>query len=292
MPKPFNQKLHDDITALSSLTKGTSEYKKEFKRIMQAHNICRATVYNELSKHVPGSYKKYESTGRTVEISSKEIISVSNLIDDGWSNKYIRSFMSFELGFSYSETRLKKVKHLLNLNGKPVLPETPPEYYIEKAPEQDICREEITFKGNIRRLFSALAKLEKMPETTVIKIKLNGKIYKVSKMIIKSCLDRIAASAEMEGKNIEEIIRFNIESILLDNSANYKNGAFISPAGILQLDAARRSISSSSPYNRSICSHGGYNIDDIYSVVEHFSPTVSREDVIEFIKSKNGENKR
>lgn len=296
MPKPFNKQLHKDILLLKKIAhaKGTPEYKKVFNGIMQFHGISKATIYNELAKEVPGSYKDYESKGRTVEISPREIDTVSELLKAGKTIDFIKNHMSIELGFSYSSIRLNKVKCILNSNGKPLDP------LILNEDEAEINQashgktsvdlkqtEPVKFKGNIRKFFYRLSHVEKISKDRTIRIDMEGNVFPVNKAMVKSFFDMLAASGETGGKSKEEIFRFNMETILLNESDMYRRGVYIAPGGVKQLESVRKSLAETSPDNEKNNSKGGYNLDDIHMAVSHFSPNTTRDDVVRFLKSRS-----
>lgn len=294
MPKPFNKQLHKDILLLKSIThaKGTSGYKKVFNGIMQFHGISKSTLYNELSKEVPGSYKEYETKGRTVEISRIEIDTVNELLKAGKTMEFIKDHMSVELGFSYSAYRLDRVKYILNSAGKPLNPsilnvdeteDIPAEP--DNTPAKTNIKEPVKFKGNIRKFFYRLSHIEKISKDRTIKIDMEGNVFNVHKGLVKSFFDIMAASGETGGKSKEEIFRFNMETILLNESDMYRRGVYIAPGWIKQLESVRKSLAETSPENEKNNSKGGYNLDDIHMAVSHFSPNTTREDVVRFIKS-------
>lgn len=114
---------------------------------------------------------------------------------------------------------------------------------------------------------------------------MEGNVFPVNKGLIKSFFDIMAASGETGGKSKDEIFRFNMETILLNESDMYRKGVYIAPGWIKQLESVRKSLAETSPENEKNKSKGGYNLDDIHMAVSHFSPNTTREDVVRFIKS-------
>jgi len=78
--KKFNKALNVDITELKTLyiKKDKTEFKKLKAEIMQKHNISRATVYREIAKEVPGSYRqpKYSNSAPEITAYEKELVRV------------------------------------------------------------------------------------------------------------------------------------------------------------------------------------------------------------------------
>jgi len=296
MPKPFNQKLHNDILLLKSIAhaKGTPQYKKVFEGIMMLHGISKATVYNELAKEIPGSYKDYESRGRTVEITRKEAETVYMLLKEGKTIDFIKNHMTVELGFRYSNLRLNKVKQKLNSAGLALKPVKPSEVHTEAGPGASGSNhvnsspaEPVKFKGNIRKFFYMLSHIEKISDDKTIKIEIEGNVFDVNKNLVKSFFDILAASGETGGKSKDEILRLNIETILFHKTEKYSNGVYVEAGKLKQLESIRKSLAQTAQVKSDNSSKGGYNLDDITDAVSHFSPKTSREEVVRFIKGRS-----
>lgn len=326
MSKPFNHSLNKDILSLKAHqgSKKETSYKQLMASVMQKYNISKATLYKELSKDVPGSYKQYETKGRAVPIGLKEANMVKDMLSRAISSEEIRKTMSIELGFSYSVRRLNKVKQHIKegailegvrsfdtyssplnisrnedtcktkkieinideLKTSSELSNTLRKLNDEAGGKYGTSNPVVFFKGNLRKLFYRLSMLSKMQPNIPIRLNIYGYERKVNPRIIKGCLDQIAASASTDGMDADEIIRFNIQTILLNESNDYKRGFYISPRDIKSLESARRSLSSTSAAVNSPQS-GGYALDDVLEAVKYFSPDVKREELMNYIKIKN-----
>jgi hypothetical protein len=202
--------------------------------------------------------------------------------------------MSLELGFRYTPYRIYKVKELLasgkKLNGS--MPVVSPAASIASARlleegsnikliPQD---EPVEFKGNIRRLFYRLSMINFIDPERPIKINLAGNIIESSSRVIMDCFGHIIYSAMNKGDHITQSCRFEMETILINEMEQVKCGNRISPAGLKQLESIRKSLLDTDPANigRSPL-HGGYDLDDVYRAVSHFSPNITRDDVVKFM---------
>lgn len=319
--KPFNQLLHNDIMELKSYTGSHDEasYKQLMKKVQTKHGISRTTLYNEISKDVPGSYKAYESRGRVVPLTQKEAIMVKEMLQHGKTTEEIRNTMSIELGFSYSARRVNSVKQQINHGAileseEPINPapnNTDTEVNDKPKPCIDINIDgvktsaelgalvkklagapgagefTVNFKGNLRRLFYRLSVLSKLDPKKPVKLNIYGYEREVSPRTIKGCLDQLAGSALTGGMDTDESIRFNIQTLLLNESNEYKRGLYIKPSEIKSLESARRSLISSPAGSGGSALSGGYSLDDVYGVVTFFKPRVKREEVVNYFKSRN-----
>lgn len=334
--KPFNQLLHNDILKLKSYTGSHNEasYKQLFRSVLARHKISRPTLYKELSKDVPGSYKPYESRGRAVPICQKEAEMVKDMLSRAKTSEEIRNTMSIELGFSYSVRRLNRVKQHIKEGAllgsvrsydtysspfnlpKSEVTDKPIQNVINKEMNKEISHEinidkvkssmelsgavkklkveggtggfVVNFKGNLRKLFYRLSMLSKMDPAKAIKLNIYGYEREVSPRTIKSCLDHIASSASTGGMDTDENIRFNIQTILLNESNDYKRGFYIKPSDIKSLESARRSLAATSAGKGGTAAvSGGYSLEDVYEAVSYFSPGARRDELINYFKMKN-----
>lgn len=316
MPKKINEILIRDVATLKRLQfmKDEIAYKQLFESVMQRHSISRPSLNYELSKDFPRDVKRYDSRGRTVPIGLQEAEMVKEMHSKAKTGKQIQEVMSLELGFSYTYRRLQKVKQLIKegsllesirsigcyndpqynnseaVNGEKVNSEAANGQKVNgqmvngesgNGKSVNVNKEHAEFKGNLRRLFYRLARLAKMDPLEPVSLVVAGISYKVHPRVIKSCLDHIAASASNNGADTDDIIRFNIQTILLNESNDYKRGFYISPGGLKQLEVTRKSLAAVSKGKKG---SGGYTLNDLYSTVSYFSPGVSKAKVINYLK--------
>lgn len=108
----FNKQLHDDINQLKVLhaKKDKTDFKKQKALVMERHNISKATVYRELKKDVPGTYKtpKYDPPIREVTEVEKE--QVRGMLLKQIPIEQIRSTMEKRSGCSYSWDRIDRIR--------------------------------------------------------------------------------------------------------------------------------------------------------------------------------------
>ncbi|MBZ0201864.1 MAG: hypothetical protein K8I03_02480 [Ignavibacteria bacterium] len=267
MTKPFNKSLNADINLLKNVkvAEDSAEYKDFFNRIMKKHGISRTTMFVELAKDTPGSYKKHDHSGRKFPITKKEAEMVKELLFKRKSQSFICKAMSNELGFNYTLRRLAKAKGEIIALGNPHDPKGIPA---------------TKFQGNIRRLFHKFAELDLSNPNQVYWINFEGVETPFTSTFIKETMDRAAAFAAAAksginpagGMTLEDIYRYDMQTILLDELRQIKNGRYASPRDIKNLDAIRRSLAQSNQT-------AGYTLDDVLRAVQHYAPSATKDDV-------------
>ncbi len=284
MPKPFNKSLHDDISLLKSAKSGTNspEYQKLFSAIMEKHKLSRSTIYEELTKEIPGIYR---TKSMTVPIEKVEILMVKKLLLSGVKTAEIIKILNEELGINYTPKRLAKIKkHIASAK------KTGTEFTMEMGEGIGYVNSQalpapIPVIGELRKMFYRFAKLKIDSDSLRLaySISIGSKTYHISGRVIKDCLDHIVYSAANGGKDIEELSRFDMETILLDQLHSVKRGYYMSPAGIKQLESIRKSLSASDAARSN-----AYNFFDVYRVVKQFAPKARRHEIATFLNNKFG----
>jgi len=266
MPKPFNSELHKDIIALKKVAVvmgPNADFRHMFRSIMRVHNISRTTVYNELAKDYPGTYQPPGKQKNDPPFSSEEITAVKDLLFNRIPANTIVKTMSSLLGFRYSKTRLDNVKKFIKngVNQDDSIPGNNPDY------TRDLM---------IQNIFKKLSGFDLSDKHRVHAIELDGMTYHVNSRVIKDCLLHLAASAAAGGKDISEVTRFDMETILLNEIDTYKhNIRHFSPADIRQLNAIRLTLFKNESKNNAAKD----NFSDICRIVKHFAPNALRRDI-------------
>lgn len=287
MPKKFNKELHEDVNTLKLVYENNDpdDFRTVFNGTLKKHNISRATLYREINKKIPGMYKTFNRKAVRCPVSNRDLKLVSELKEKGKTYNEMREALSLEFGFSYSAQRLKKVLGMLGdlKNKSSNLPAGTPGEHTEAVSTKHGAGQPIEFDGDIRKLFLDIALYDKLDSVDHIEINLKGKLCKVSSPLVKNCLKRMAISAGHGGKSVPEIIKFNVEQVLLQESENYKNGMYIAPVGVRQLVLACRTLEAAAEAAKKR-PRGGYDMDAVYAAVAKFSPRTPRDAVARFLK--------
>lgn len=110
--KKFNKELNKDINGLKRLhmLKDKSEFKKMKLKIMAKHKISKATIYREMKKEVPGSYKNPNYKPPARRVTAEEMELVRGMLYRQKTIEQIRSEMESSLGESYSWDRIDLIR--------------------------------------------------------------------------------------------------------------------------------------------------------------------------------------
>ena len=120
---PFNKQLNTDINNLKKLhaKKDKTEFKRAKAEIMKRHNISKATVYREMKKDVPGSYKTPNYSTHKIPITDKEKRMVRELLLKQHTLQDICLIMEKQTGESYNWDRVDKIRKELEKAGLPIM---------------------------------------------------------------------------------------------------------------------------------------------------------------------------
>ncbi|MEO8514975.1 MAG: hypothetical protein ABI543_15565, partial [Ignavibacteria bacterium] len=208
--------------------------------------------------------------------------------------RHISKTMSLELGFRYTPYRIYKVKELTasgkKISGKePVIEPSASRFSARLLEEGNIAPvamedKPIEFKGNIRRLFYRLSMIDLIDPERALKINISGNIIQVSSRTIKNCFAYMVYSALHNGSDIPGSCRFEMEAILISELESIRLGNKLTPSALRQLEGIRRSLHALPKSEDSSALNGGYNMDDIYRAVSHFSPNTTRDQVVKFME--------
>ncbi len=293
--KPFNEQLNKDITELKELYASTGPrsgaYKGRFRSIMQHHKISRSTMFEELSKEVPGAYKTRDRMNRRIPVGEDEIQEVKELIYKRKSYLDIRKTMELSLGFPYSERRLLKVKKLIasGIMSKLRVPNDnikeprdgikgvlPPNAVAVKPAVASKPTTLGNIKPGINNLFYTLSGFDLTDKSLIHNVILGDEVHPVSSLVIKESLAHIAASAANSGMHIHEVTRFEMESLLLWQIKQVRLGKYITPAGLKQLESIRKSLDRAD----STAEKSAMELEAVYKTVKLFAPNALRADIM------------
>lgn len=174
--KKYNKEFAEDIALLKNLhaKKDKAEFNALKSEIMQKYKISKATVYREIKKEVPGTYKIPNYNPQKMDITKEEALMVRELLLQGRQNQEIMKIMTRELGIHYYWDRFDRARKMAEELDESVY---------------DPQRSYFPVRGNM--FFEMLMGIEYMAEDTYKEIDINGEKIRVSKRsaeLIKICL--------------------------------------------------------------------------------------------------------
>ncbi|MCC6865446.1 MAG: hypothetical protein IT280_04735 [Ignavibacteria bacterium] len=112
--KEFNKELSDDIALLKALhaKKDKSEFNAFKDELMNKHSISKATLYREMRKDMPGTYKVPNYNPPKMDITIEEALMVRELLLQGRQNQEIMKIMTRELGIHYYWDRFDSARKI------------------------------------------------------------------------------------------------------------------------------------------------------------------------------------
>ena len=124
--KSFNPELNKDILALKPLwiQKDKTKFHKAAGEAMAKHGISLSTIYREMKKNIPGSYKMPNHKGPESPITEKEINMVKELMLKKVPVLNIGRIMEAETGEKYSWKKIDELRQIvdrrINESGAPL----------------------------------------------------------------------------------------------------------------------------------------------------------------------------
>jgi hypothetical protein len=290
-PKFFDEELNRDITRLLALKKAPGrearkKYWALFEDIKKHHKICSSTIYGEMRKDRPGTYKGHVYHSLNIPVTPEEQRMFEELLARKMIISEIQKYMSRTLGIPYGSKRVMRLRKMIAANPSPPA-------------------EPSAFDDNIRALFYSFSKLDLSdPEAShIIRLqpdpdpnidkgkgsKAKPAQYKVSTDALKDALDIIIYSAESGGLKTSAIHRIKMEQMLSRRMHFVEKGLSITTPEMRQLEAIRKSLEQSpqSPQSQGLSP----DIRVLVDCVREFNPEASIPDIIASAAKHSEKNK-
>lgn len=224
--KEFKQQLHDDVVRLKKLRikRDKTDYKKFFIVVLRRHRLSRTTLWAEIRKQVPGTYRSITWDMRYRPITDEEVKMVYEMLIQQYTLEYIKKVMEEKLGGNYSDKRIKKIREIID----------------KRLFELDSDKSTI-FGGGIRQLFIEYCDLNLMDPGRTKDLSLYGKEYKVNCGVIKSAINSIILSCEHDGISTQELQRIRMENILSKKIESMSESSQVSMLDLRSAEIVRRS---------------------------------------------------
>ena len=304
--KQFNLSLHNDILKLRQLGNSSpDEHKKLLDEICDKYKLSKATIYRELGKPKPGTYRKRNHKPCMTKITNLELELVTEMMLARKNDEQIRLEMSIIKGFDYSRVRLAKAKQKISHASQMIMNPKPkvvhhihdPKLvdgmkisnvtYIRADGKDGVTPKNTNlpcYEGNASKFFYALAGIDTKDPDGIQKLTFpGGEVHYVKNSVIKGHLDGIAASSEAGGKSKEEAVTFSIDVLLRNQLNSAVRRGYITPLELRQLTSTTKALTQIR--NSAGASGGNYSFDEVMHIVGVFSPGATREHVAKIIAS-------
>jgi len=224
--KEFNKQLNEDVNRLKKLRikKDKTEYYKFFNVCLRRHKISRTTLWAEIRKAIPGVYRSINWDMRYRPITDEEVKMVYELLMQGFTLEKIKSVMEEKLGGNYSDTRMAKIRKMME------------ERLFELETDNTTA-----FGGEVCKLLKDYCNLDLMHPERTVEPELYGKKYPVNCGVIKDAINMIIFSSEGGGKSTQEIQRIRMENMLSKKIDNMNASSQVSMVELRSAEIVRRS---------------------------------------------------
>ena len=228
--KKFNQALNKDITELKTLyiKKDKTEFRQKKAEIIRKHNISKATVYREMAKDVPGSYRQPKYRNRAPEVTAKEKDLVRSLLYKKMSIETVCSEMERLKSQNYTWKRINRIRKEIEKDdlaakenaNKPGIVITVGETTGEITP----LKNESAWGEDLKYLLERLLNADKISNDSYITVIVKGRAFKATEEVRKDILNKLANAADANGKSIMDSIDTDSKHLLKEQLRSMKNG--------------------------------------------------------------------
>jgi len=224
--KEFNKQLNEDVIKLKKLRikRDKTDYKKFFTVVLRRHKFSRTTLWAEIRKEVPGTYRSINWDMRYRPITDEEVKMVYELLIQQFTLERIKNIMEEKLGGNYSDKRMARIREKID----------------EKLFELE-SDNTTAFGGEVCKLLKDYCNLDLMHPERTAEPELYGKKYPVNCGVIKEAINMIIFSSEGGGKSTQEIQRIRMENMLSKKIDNMTASSQVSMLELRSAEIVRRS---------------------------------------------------
>lgn len=269
--RKYNKLLNKDITELKTLhsKKDKTDFNKMKADIMKRHNISKATVYREMKKELPGSYKRPRYDPPIREVTAKEKELVSGMLFKQTPIEQIRTEMEKQTGESYSWDRIDKIRSVIE-NEKQV---SKSKRKIEIIHNQTGGFEYESPHGEDMKVFiGKLLNVDKMDPRSYVSIPFKGHVLRMNHAYILRQLVSIANNAACKGRDIAAVSKENIRHLAAEQVRYLMQGKPHSPKDLFELYKIMNEIEPTAESN------GSFEL--VVKAVQYYAPGTERMDIV------------
>lgn len=267
--RKYNKKLNTDITELKNLhsKKDKTEFNKMKAEVMKQHNISKATVYREMKKDNPGSYKSPRYDPPIREITEKEKELVSGKLFKQMPIEQLRLEMEKQTGESYSWDRIDKIRSVIEeeYKYKPIA--------VSKKKQKEVESNESSHGEDIKFVLEKLLNIDKIEPNNIVTINMKGMQVKLGADAITDIMIYISNSAAGKGRNVVEVMEINLKHLLAESVRRFSDGSVYSIRDLREVYAMYHKISGTGISNT-------IDFDLLVAVVQKFAPNTDRVDIM------------
>jgi hypothetical protein len=246
--RKFNKKLNADITELKVLhaKKDKSEFNKRKAEIMQSHKISKATVYREMKKDNPGSYRRpnYNPPVREVTEKEKELVSgmlfrqipiariipeMERLTGEGytWDRiDRIRQESEKDAAGRKEHQRKGNMKNGKTAKGNLRVKEIPDEKIPGdgSAPKGEVFEYESPHGEDMKEFMGKVLSIDKMDPRSIVTIHVNGYGIRLGYDAVTDIQRYAANSAAGKGYDMLEVAKINNKHLYFEQIRHFTQG--------------------------------------------------------------------
>lgn len=239
---------------------------------MKQYSISKATVYRELKKDVPGTYKtpKYDPPIREVTEEEKE--QVQGMLLKQIPIEQIRSTMEKRSGLSYSWDRIDQIRSEIEKDSAP-------EKSKAHAETDDMsCDEELAespYGDVIAEFIGRVMKIKKISPGSVVRVPMGKVLIPLTFEQVKEIQLFVANYYDARGNDLDALANMRVKHLCYQKLRLNTAGA---PHTIKELDDAHSLLAKCN--GGKVVKEDSIDFDRIVEIVQFVKPKITREEVV------------
>ena len=276
--RKFNHALNKDITELKTLyiKKDKTEFRQMKAEIIQKHKISKATVYREMAKDVPGSYRQPKYSNRAPEVTAKEKELVRALLYKKMTIENVCCEMERLKSQNYTWKRINRIRKEIEKDdlaakentNKPGIVITVGETSGEITP----LKNESAWGEDLKYLLERLLDEDKISHDSYVTVILKGRAFKATEEIRKDILNKLANGADADGKSIMDSIDADSKHLLKEQLRCMKSGLKYSVKDLYYIRKMYKEMGGGNTFSP-------VDFDLLVAVVQDFNPEATIEEI-------------
>ena len=276
--RKYNKSLNKDITDLKTLyiKKDKTEFRQMKAEIIQKHKISKATVYREMAKDVPGSYRQPKYSNRAPEVTAKEKELVRALLYKKMTIENVCCEMERLKSQNYTWKRINRIRKEIEKDdlaakenaSRPGTVITVGEMTGEITP----LKNESAWGEDLKYLLEQFLNIDKISKDSYVTIVVKGRSFKATEELRRDILLKLANAADADGKSIMDSIDTDTNHLLKEQVRNMKNGLKFGVRDLFDIRKMYKEMVGGNTFSP-------IDFDLLVAVVQDFNPEATIEDI-------------
>lgn len=268
----YNKQLNEDITKLKLLhaKKDKTDFNALKAELMKQHGISKATIYREMKKEQPGTYKrpKYDPPIREVTAKEKEL--VSGMLYKQMPVEQVRAEMEKQTGESYSWDRIDKIRSEIERE----VNEIPEDKIIDLRTNKSIGFEyESPYGEDMKEFLGRFLNIDKIDPCGYVTIPYKGHGVRIGNDTVQDFHTWIANSAASKGSDVVAVSRITLKHLAAELVRKFSQGKAFGSRDLTEIQKILSEYEVPGNDN-------SQDFEYMVKVIQHFAPKAKRADIV------------